>query len=145
MIEYCIARKEYLGGILALYSQLVPDDVPIGYYKAAAIWEKALHQGTRYFAAVDGDRVVGSLYMALIQNLSRDGRPIGFIENVITDAQYRRKGIGKKLISMAVDYGKENNCYKIVLLSNTKRKEAHLFYKDCGFDGDSKHGFEMRF
>ena len=82
--------------------------------------------------------------MALIPNLTRGGKSNGFIENVITDEEYRRRGIGKKLIKMAVEYGKENNCYKIVLLSGAKRKEAHLFYEACGFDGNSKRGFEKR-
>ena len=145
MIEYGMARKDQLPGILALYKQLVPEDEPIDVGRANEIWEKSEQQGIKYFIAADGDRVVASLYMAVIQNLSRGGRSNGFIENIITDEEYRRRGIGKKLVKMAVEYGKENNCYKIVLLSSAKRKEAHLFYKDCGFDGDSKRGFEIRF
>ena len=144
MIEYGMARKEQLPGILALYKQLVPEEEPIEINKANEIWEKVEQQGTKYFIAADGDRIVASLYIAIIRNLTRGGNSIGFIENVITDTEYRRKGIGKKLIKMAIDYGKENNCYKIVLLSNVKRKEAHLFYEGCGFDGNSKRGFEIR-
>ena len=144
MIEYGIARKEQLPGILALYKQLVPDDEPIDIDEANNIWEKSEGQGIKYFIAADGDRIVASLYIAVIPNLSRGGRSNGFIENIITDEEYRRRGIGKKLIKMAIEYGRENNCYKIVLLSSEKRKEAHLFYESCGFDGNSKRGFEIR-
>jgi len=105
MIEYKIAGRERLSGILALYEQL----------------------------------------NAILPNLTRGGRSNAFIENVITDEAYRRRGIGKKLMEMAVQYGRENNCYKVVLLSNIKRKAAHLFYESCGFDGNSKRGFEIRF
>jgi hypothetical protein len=34
---------------------------------------------------------------------------------------------------------------KIVLQSGSKRKEAHIFYEKCGFDGNSKRAFEIRF
>ena len=145
MIEYTIARQEHLAGILSLYKQLVPDDVPIGMDEAGKIWKKSEQHGVKYFVATDGALVVASIYMAIIPNLTRNGRSNGFIENVITDEKYRRKGIGKKLMKMAVEYARENNCYKIVLISGMKRKEAHLFYESCGFDGNSKRGFEMRF
>ena len=144
MIDYLIARKEHLGGILALYEQLVPDDEPINIREAGKTWDKAEQQGIRYFIAADGEKIIAALYLALIPNLTRGGRSNGFIENVITDEAYRRKGIGKKLMQMAIEYGKENNCYKIVLLSGVKRKEAHAFYINCGFNGDSKRGYEIR-
>jgi GNAT superfamily N-acetyltransferase len=144
MLEYSAARREHLAGILALYKQLVPGEEPLDIDEADKIWEKSERQGIKYFVAVDGATVAASLYIAIIPNLTRNGRSNGFIENVITDTRYRRKGIGKTLIKMAVEYAKENNCYKVVLLSAVRRKEAHSFYASCGFDGDSKQGFELR-
>ena len=145
MIEYRIAEKEHIPGILALYPQLVPNDEPTGAKAAEEIWEKGRSQGVTHFVAMEGERVVSALYLAVIPNLSRGGKSNGFIENVVTDAEYRRRGIGKKLIQMALDYARENNCYKAVLLSNAKHKDAHQFYESCGFDGISKKGFVFRF
>jgi len=145
MIEYGIAQKEHLPGILALYRQLNPAEEALNANDADKIWDKSKQQGIAYFTAADGDAIISSLYIAIIPNLTRGGRSIGFIENVITHEEYRGKGIGKKLMKMAVDYGKANGCYKIVLLSSTKRKEAHAFYQKCGFNGDSKRGYEIRF
>ena len=145
MIEYSIARKDQLPGILALCKQLVPGEEPIGMDEADKIWEKSEQQGIKYFVASDGSRIVSSLYLAVIPNLTRGGKSNCFIENVITDEEYRKKGIGKKLMEMAIEYAKANNCYKAVLLSSMKRKEAHSFYESCGFDGDSKRGYEIRF
>ena len=145
MIEYGIARKDQLPGILSLYRQLVPGEEPLGMDQAEVIWDRVEKQGIKYFVAADGDRIVSSLYLAVIPNLTRGGKSIGFIENVITDSEYRRQGIGKKLIDMALEYAKENNCYKVLLQSAMKRKEAHIFYESCGFDGNSKRAFEIRF
>ena len=145
MIQYNIATKENLPGILSLYRQLNPEEEVLSIKEAEKIWERAKRQNITYFIASDGDRIVSSLFLAIIPNLTRGGQSNGFIENVITHEEYRRKGIGKKLMKMAIDYGKANNCYKIILLSNIKRKESHLFYESCGFNGDSKRGYEMRF
>jgi GNAT superfamily N-acetyltransferase len=76
--------------------------------------------------------------------LTRGGKSIGFIENVITDIEYREKGIGKNIIKNAIKYTKEQNCYKILLQSGNKRTDAHGFYESMGFDGESKRAFEIR-
>jgi GNAT superfamily N-acetyltransferase len=94
---------------------------------------------------MENNKVISTCYLAIIPNFTRGGKSIGFIENVVTDKKYRQKGIGKYLINMAIKYGKENNCYKIILQSGFKRKESHIFYEKCGFDGDSKRAFEIRF
>jgi len=145
MLVYTAAQKVHLPGILALYKQLIPDEKPIGIDEANKLWDSGEQQGLAYFIAADGDRVVSTLNIIIIPNLTRGGRSNAFIENVITDEEYRRKGIGKKLIEMAVQYARDKNCHKVVLLSSMKRKEAHIFYESCGFDGNSKRGFEIRF
>ena len=73
-MEYCIAQKKHLPGILALYKQLVPDEEPLDRDKAETIWDNIERQGIKYFIAADGDRVVSSLYMAVVPNLTRSGK-----------------------------------------------------------------------
>jgi GNAT superfamily N-acetyltransferase len=145
MIEYSIAKKEHLPMILELYKQLIPEESPIDIIVANKIWERIENNGIKYFIAIENNKIISSCYLAIIPNLTRNGKSNGFIENVITDEKYRKKGIGKKIIEMAIEYGKQNNCYKIILQSSYKRKENHIFYEKCGFDGDSKRAFEIRF
>jgi GNAT superfamily N-acetyltransferase len=145
MIEYCIAQKEHLPKILELYKQLLPEEDPININDANKIWEKIEQNNIKYFIAIENNKIISSCYLAIIPNLTRNGKSNGFIENVITDKEYRKKRIGKGLIKMAVEYGKQNNCYKIILQSSFKRKENHIFYEKCGLDGNSKRAFEIRF
>jgi len=145
MIEYIIARREHLPMILELYKQLIPEEIPIDIDTANKIWKRIENSGIKYFIAIENDIIISSCYLAIIPNLTRNGKSNGFIENVITDEKYRKMGIGKKVIEMAIKYGKQNNCYKIILQSSYKRKENHIFYEKCGFDGDSKRAFEIRF
>jgi len=104
-----------------------------------------MNNGVIYFVAESVGFVVASFYIAIIPNLTRRCTPIGFIENIITAADYRRQGIGRKLLEAAVEYAKEHGCYKVTLESNMKRTDAHEFYISVGFDGNSKCAFERRF
>ena len=144
MIEYTIAKNEHLVKILELYKQLLPDEEPIDIDAANEIWGRIDQHNIKYFIATENNEVISSCYLAIIPNLTRAGKSIGFIENVITDKKYRLKGIGKNLINMAIKYGRENNCYKIVLQSGFARKSIHIFYEKCGFNGESKRAFEIR-
>ncbi len=144
MIEYREALREDLPSILELYKQLNPLDGETE--NAEAIWAGIRSDGKiRYFVASDGGRAVAACFICIIPNLSRGGRPIAFIENVVTDAGHRRMGLGRKVMEMAVSFARKNGCYKAVLQSGNKRTEAHAFYEAIGFDGTSKKAFEMRF
>lgn len=145
-MEYRTARKDDLGGLLALYRQLNPEEEPIELEKACSIWDATERtNATRYFIALDHTKIVSACNITLIPNLTRNGRSFAIIENVVTDNEYRRQGIGKRIMLNAVEYAREHNCYKVVLLSTAKRTESHRFYESLGFNGNSKKGFEIRF
>ncbi|MDR1735417.1 MAG: GNAT family N-acetyltransferase [Oscillospiraceae bacterium] len=139
------ATRADIPQILALYKELNPLDPPIDKSRACAVFEKAGKSGVTYFVAADDTCVKGTCYIAIIPNMSRQCSPVGFVENVVVAADCRRQGVGRGLISAAVDFAKERGCYKVVLQSGVKRKEAHRFYESLGFDGDSKRAFEIRF
>lgn len=145
-MEYKTAQRDDLPELIELYRQLNPEEKPIDLEKAYSVWDATEKSNTtRYFIALDGSKVVSTCNITLVPNLTRNGRSFAIIENVITDDNYRRQGIGKRVILNAVHYAKENSCYKVVLLSSSKRTESHRFYESIGFNGDSKKGFEIRF
>lgn len=145
MITYREATNEDIPSLLSLYKQLHDNNIEPELSTATAIWEKASKNGVKYFVAEDDGQLIACCYIAIIPNLTHGGKSIGFIENVVTDAAYRRKGIGKEIIEMAKSFAKERNCYKVILQSHSKRKDAHVFYESIGFDGDVKRAFEFRF
>ena len=66
----------------------------------------------------------------------------GFIEDIIIDRPYRKKGLGKQLVKYIVDYGKnEKKCYKINLYCDS---DLDKFYGANGFK-KMKSGMEIRF
>jgi len=144
MVEYGILLESEILSLLELYKQLNPEDNMINEFTAKNIWKNIETQNIKYFIAKENGKIISSCYICIIPNLTRGGKSIGFIENVITDIEYRRKGIGKNIIKNAIKYAKEQNCYKILLQSGNKRANAHGFYESLGFDGESKRAFEMR-
>ena len=144
MIEYGILTEDELFSLLELYQQLNSGDI-INEITSKSIWQNIKDQNIKYFVAKENGKIISSCYICIIPNLTRDGRSIGFIENLITDEKHRRRGIGKTVMENAIKYAKEQNCYKVLLQSGNKRTDAHPFYEKLGFDGTSKKAFEMRF
>ena len=144
MVEYGILAENELLSLLELYKQLNPNDSILNEITAKNILEEIKTQNIKYFVAKDNGKIIASCYICIIPNLTRGGKSIGFIENVITDIEYRGKGIGKNIVKNAIKYAKEQNCYKVILQSGNKRNEAHGFYESLGFDGKSKKAYEMR-
>ncbi|HBD96354.1 MAG: hypothetical protein A2015_10825 [Spirochaetes bacterium GWF1_31_7] len=112
---------------------------------AKKIIEKSMKtEMIKYLVAEDNGKIIGSCYLVIIPNITNNCRSIGFIENVITDENYRGKGIGKNIIRKAIELSKNENCYKVILQSGMKRERAHTFYEKLGFDGESKKAFDLR-
>jgi len=143
MVEYGILMEHELLSLLELYQQLNTDDV-MDEITSKNIWKNIEKQDIKYFVAKENGKIIASCYICIIPNLTRSGKSIGFIENVITDIKHRRKGIGKTVIENAIQYAKDKKCYKVLLQSGKKRIDAHLFYESLGFDGESKKAYELR-
>ena len=141
MIQYSIARKEHLPGILALYRQLQPDEEALDIIEAEKIWEMSRHQGITYFIAADDGKVVSSLFLAIIPNMTRGGRSNGFIENVVTHEDFRGRGYAPALIGRASEIAENNHCYKIMLMTGSKQESTLRFYEKCGFNRNDKTAF----
>ena len=136
-----------LESLIQIYEQLDPSNGNLKMETSREVWcnEIAPNKNIKYFGAVDNGKVVSTLYCMIIPNLTCLGRAICFVENVVTDKDYRKQGLASKLLDKAVEFAHERNCYKMMLESGIKRKEAHQFYANYGFDGEAKKAFVIYF
>ena len=134
--------------ILELYSQLAitpPAEqnysVNLDKYRRAFI---QIQEATGYnlLVAEDQGKVIGTMVLIIVPNLSHNALPWAAIENVVVDKEYRRKGIGRLLMDYATARAKEAGCYKIQLISDKRRTESHKFYRNLGYKA-SGHGFRL--
>ena len=144
-MEFRTLTGEDLESLLELYRQLDENDDQYSFEQSKKGWDEIEdNSNIQYFGAIDDGKVVSTCYAVYIPNLTRGSRGICFIENVVTDKEYRNRGLASKVIDMAIAFAKEHHCYKAILQSGTSRTEAHRFYENKGFNGTSKKAFDMR-
>lgn len=137
-------RKTDVESLIELYKQL--DDSNKGFTtpEAEQVWEIIeKYNNIHYFGAIDDGKVVSTCYVVIIPNLTHKGKSICFLENVVTDVNYRKQGLARKVIETAIQLAKKEGCYKVMLQSAVTRTEAHQFYENMGFRSDKKKAFIM--
>ena len=77
----------------------------------------------------------------IIPHLTRVQRPYAFIENVITDEKWRKKGLATACLNYARDIAVNENCYKMMLLTGSKEQSTLDFYERAGYNKNDKTAF----
>jgi ribosomal protein S18 acetylase RimI-like enzyme len=134
------ATESDLDDVLALYAQPAMDDGQVMDLASAqqVFAEFARHPSYRLFVACgDQAQVLGSYALLIMPNLAHRGTPSAVVEDVVVSPQHQGQGIGRQMMSHAVQLTREAGCYKLALSSNAKRASAHAFYESLGF---RKHG-----
>ncbi|MFD1152384.1 GNAT family N-acetyltransferase [Saccharothrix hoggarensis] len=118
---------------------LAPDDDRPPADRLAAAWREIVAQaGRRVFLAERDGELVGAVDTVVLPNLTRGARPFMLVENVVVRPGDRRGGVGSALFRAALGWARERGCYKVQLLSNDRRADAHLFYERHGFAATAK-------
>lgn len=84
-------------------------------------------------------KIVSTVQMAIIENLTHNVKPFAVIENVVTHAEHRGKGYASALLQKATEIAKERGCYKLFLETGSNKESTLNFYKNNGFELDQKH------
>lgn len=130
--------------LLALYGQLHPSDALPSHSDSGRILEQiSLYPGSAILAGFLGDAIVTTCALVVVPNLTRGGSPYALIENVVTDAQYRKRGYGRAVLEEAIASAWRSDCYKVMLLTGSKSPATLKFYQEAGFE-QNKTGFQIR-
>ncbi|MGS1011060.1 GNAT family N-acetyltransferase [Achromobacter anxifer] len=135
-----------LSSLLDLYQHLHAADDPLpGAQAVAAVWQELMGSPWhKVFGAYAGGKLVSSCTLTVIPNLTRRCRPYGVIENVVTNAAYRRQGLAKAVLDEALGFAWGGNCYKVMLMTGRKDEATFRFYESAGFDRHGKQAFIAR-
>ncbi len=85
----------------------------------------------KFWIATEDNKIIGTIGIKNEQGKAR-------ISRMYISKDYRRKGLGKKLMSLALNYCKNN--YKEVFLSTYKQMNSVDFYKKMGFSITKESG-----
>jgi len=134
------AKREDLPGIVALLAddalgakrEQFQDPLPDFYYQAFQAIDSDPHQ--RLMAAEKEGRVVGTLQLTFIPNLTYRGGWRAQIEGVRISSEMRGEGLGAKMVSHAVEQAREKGCIMIQLSCDKSREASRKFYEGLGFN-----------
>ena len=133
-----------LDGLLTLYMQLHDNPFPEKDDRVLKIWDDILSDPDHHIIVCEEDgRIVSSCVCVIIPNLTHGQRPYAFIENVITDENYRGRGLATACLDYAREIAQRENCYKMMLLTGSKKESTLNFYERAGYNKNDKTAFIM--
>lgn len=128
-----VIRPDELPTLLGLYRHLHPSDpaLPIC-ADLERVWRRMCADPKIQClgAEIDGE-LVSTATLTIIPNLTRNARPYGLIENVVTHPDFRRQGIATGLLRHALQAAWAQDCYKVMLLTGRKDEATLRFYEKC--------------
>lgn len=129
-------------GLMTLYMQLHGNAFPDKEERVMKLWERILNDPDHHIIVAEEDgKIVSSCVCVIIPNLTHSQRPYAFVENVITDEAYRGRGLATACLNFAKDIAIKENCYKMMLLTGSKKESTLNFYKRAGYNSNDKTAF----
>ena len=136
------ANKDDLDEILQLYLYLYEDRVPEDSEHLRNTWDSIVSDRNHHLIVYEVEgKLVASCVCVIIPNLTRGVRPYAFVENVVTHADYRKKGYATACLDFAKRIAEEKNCYKMMLLTGSKEECTLNFYRNAGYNSSDKTAF----
>ncbi|MGI9510869.1 MAG: GNAT family N-acetyltransferase [Geminicoccaceae bacterium] len=137
-----LAINDDLAALLALLPQANPSMPPLPDERARLIWHETMaRDGVFVFVSEAARKIVASCMLITAPNLMRGGCGHGFIENVVTHRDFRRRGHGEAVIKAALQMAWANDCYHVLLQSGRKDPGVHRFYRSCGLKPGLRIGY----
>ena len=127
--------------VTALLAGFEPDGAQLPPERARDIFARI--QATPRMAvwlATSNERAVGTYTMLIMENLGHHGMPLAIVESVMVAPTARGGRIGEVMMRHAMARAAEAGCYKLALSSNSRRLDAHRFYRRLGF---APHGISF--
>lgn len=135
-------NENELNELLELYLYLHEEIVPEMTEHLKDTWDTIIKDENHHIIVnvIDG-KIVSSCVCVIIPNLTRNIRPYAFIENVVTHMEYRGKEYATECLNHAKEIAKKANCYKMMLLTGSKKEATLKFYSNAGYNSTDKTAF----
>ena len=131
-----------LDGLMELYMQLHDNPMPDKSPEIMELWKRILADKDHHIIVAEADgKIVSSCVCVIIPNLTHNQQPYAFIENVITDEEYRGRGLATQCLNYAKKIAESENCYKMMLLTGSKKESTLNFYRQAGYNSEDKTAF----
>lgn len=131
-----------LKGLLELYTHLHDNPVPDETDALTNLWDSILCDKNHHIiVAEEKGRIVSSCVCVIVPNLTHNQQSYALIENVVTDERFRGRGYATACLDYAKEIALKENCYKLMLLTGSKKESTLRFYERAGYNRNDKTAF----
>lgn len=136
-----ITEQDYQG-LMRLYMQLHDNPFPEQTERLERLWQRILKDPEHHIIVAEEDgQIVSSCVCVIIPNLTHNQQPYALVENVVTAEDYRGRGLATACLDYAKALAIRENCYKLMLLTGSKKESALRFYRNAGYNSEDKTAF----
>ena len=129
-------------GLMQLYMQLHNNPMPEESEDINELWNKILNDKNHHIiVAEENGKIVSSCVVVILPNLTHNQQSYAIVENVITDISYRKRGFATECLDYAKKIAIKENCYKLMLLTGSKKESTLKFYENVGYNKKDKTAF----
>jgi len=94
--------------------------------------------------AFSNGKIIGTILGIVCYSLYGDCKPFLVVEDFIIDDNFKRKGIGRKLLHAIENEGKARGCNQVILVTDFERKDTQRFYESCGYPSGRNVGYKKK-
>ena len=102
--------------------------------------DMAAHADFRAYLMLEDGRAIGSFSLMIFRSPAHCGSRQALLDAVVVARAQRGRGLGKIMITHALQLASAAGSYKMSLSSSQKRTAAHRFYESLGF---TQHGISF--
>lgn len=139
--------QDDLEELLKLYEQLDPNPFVQVDEHILTMWNNILQNKDYHIIVAEDEensKIVSTCTCVIIPNLTHNQRPYAVVENVVTDQNFRGKGYATSCLDFAKEIAIKNNCYKLMLMTGSKKETTLNFYRNAGYTDKTKTAFDQR-
>lgn len=138
------AESRDLSGLLSLYSQLHGEPAAPLTAELEKLFDGIISDKNHHIVLAEAEgRIISSCVCVIIPNLTHSQRPYAVVENVVTDEGFRGRGLASACLAKAKEIAEAAGCYKIMLMTGSKKESTLRFYERAGYNRSDKTGFIM--
>ncbi|HJO91844.1 MAG TPA: GNAT family N-acetyltransferase [Victivallales bacterium] len=138
-------KKEEMPELFELYSHYTDNSenlIPITDSQYKQIYSDIeANPGVNYFVMEVDNKIVSACILSITPSILRGGSGYGVLEHMVTHSDYRRRGLGQKILEFSLNFAWYHGCTEVMLLSGTNLEVAHKLYEGLGFDKFQRKGF----
>jgi GNAT superfamily N-acetyltransferase len=138
-VRFRLAERRDLPAIVGLLAddglgaarEVLGPPLPDSYFRAFDAM--ARESGNEIIVGEQETRIIACLQLVITHGLSRQGQARATLEAVRVASDLRGQGIGKQIVTVAMERARTKGASIVQLTSDKSRTDAHRFYEQLGF------------